>query len=68
MIERAQVWLLRHGVAGGKSESNKPAEDYARSLTASCPPAPRCPSEDVRQAGVPRKLPTVTSGVAAVKA
>jgi phosphohistidine phosphatase len=33
MIESAQVFLLRHGVAGGKSESNTPAEDFVRPLT-----------------------------------
>lgn len=34
MIDDAQLWLLRHGVAANKSETNTFEEDYVRPLTA----------------------------------
>jgi phosphohistidine phosphatase len=33
MIESGQLWILRHGVAGDKSESNTPEQDFVRALT-----------------------------------
>jgi phosphohistidine phosphatase SixA len=33
MIDRAQLYLLRHGVAGGKFENRTPEEDFVRPLT-----------------------------------
>ena len=33
MIDRAELWLVRHGNAGSKLASNTEAEDYARQLT-----------------------------------
>lgn len=33
MIDDASLWLLRHGTAADKSESNTPEEDYVRPLT-----------------------------------
>lgn len=33
MIEKAELWLLRHGTANGKSGDRSDLEDYARALT-----------------------------------
>jgi phosphohistidine phosphatase SixA len=33
MIDKAQLWLVRHGKAGGKLDTNTEAQDFARTLS-----------------------------------